>query len=1032
MTPRRRRLLRFLLIALPTLLLLYTLLGFFGVPLLVTKVILPRVSEGLNGEARVKEAYFNPFLLSAALSEFEIVDARGGKLVACERIYANLQVASLWRGGPHFREVRLDKPFLAAEVAQDGRVNLAEIVKEQPDTAEPEDPNAEPWRFSAERFEIRGGRAEFTDRTTPQPFVAVAAPIDVAFEDFDTDPQNNNVHRFTAALESGGTLAWEGDFFLDPLSSEGRITLEGLELAQFRPYLAEATAADLERGLASLTLRYRFAPVKQPRVAEVSLERYALKDVAVSLEGEPLAEVGELAVEGVDADAVERNVAVENVRVVGARLYVEHRPDGTLSIAAAAEAPEGEASEAGSEQSTTEAAREAVPQPMDAGSPITRVVNATIDLLLDALQPWDVSVTKVRFEDAALRIVDRAASTPVEVRVDQVLFEAGPIASQTGFTVPIKLAARVNETGRFAAEGEVATEARAVTLRLDVADLPLAMLSPYLEAALPNSKLTSGALTIKGDIAADAAAGEPRPQLKFDGDVAVTGFRVDGPVEGEPMPAFDAMRLTGVAFDHRERTARVADFAVENLAATYLLVPPMDGSGEGEATSGTQPPPQEAGEPQEPYYQGFIDRLHITTKDLVVVDPSVEPVARTVISDVQATVTGLATAGDTVAAIELAGTLQRESRFAVNGKAAPRFEDPFVDVAVEFDRLPLEPFTGYVGKYVGFAVRSGTLGSNTTVKLERDQVDAVTRLRFQDFHLGEKVESPDAPDAPVKLALSLLRDRQDRINLDVPITGNVSDPTFSVGGVIVQALLNTIVKIAASPFDFIGGVFAGGGGEGEEADGLERIEFAAGEAALTERAAKKLDVLAEALRERPALSLVAHGSTDEAVDTTALKRAALRDEVRRELTAEMSTEEAQAFELTQEDYRRAVQRRYATLTGDEALLAEVTPADPERRMMRGGRRMAGRGAPGPLPFVPDGPAKEAEQDASASPAVPFDQMESTAAEAVAVPPEAIADLSTRRAKAVRTHVTGSGVEPERVSLGETPETTGSVVRLELQ
>jgi len=131
------------------------------------------------------------------------------------------------------------------------------------------------------------------------------------------------------------------------------------------------------------------------------------------------------------------------------------------------------------------------------------------------------------------------------------------------------------------------------------------------------------------------------------------------------------------------------------------------------------------------------------------------------------------------------------------------------------------------------------------------------------------VESPTATKLPVLLAVSLLKDRNGVIHLDLPIQGTLDDPKFSVWGVIVQIVVNLVTKAATAPFALLG-AFAGGGGEQ-----LAYIEFAPGRADLSSAAETKLRSVAKALTERPGLKLDAAGRAVPEVDRDGMKRAML-------------------------------------------------------------------------------------------------------------------------------------------------------------
>jgi uncharacterized membrane protein len=135
------------------------------------------------------------------------------------------------------------------------------------------------------------------------------------------------------------------------------------------------------------------------------------------------------------------------------------------------------------------------------------------------------------------------------------------------------------------------------------------------------------------------------------------------------------------------------------------------------------------------------------------------------------------------------------------------------------------------------------------------------------------VNSPDATKLPVTLAVALLKNRKGEIDINLPISGSLDDPQFSVGSIVFQVIVNLLTKAVTSPFALLGSLFSGG----EE---LSYVDFAPGYATLTPEAQKRLENLAKALEDRPALTLEITGSADPEKDREGLRQAWLQRKVK--------------------------------------------------------------------------------------------------------------------------------------------------------
>jgi len=121
----------------------------------------------------------------------------------------------------------------------------------------------------------------------------------------------------------------------------------------------------------------------------------------------------------------------------------------------------------------------------------------------------------------------------------------------------------------------------------------------------------------------------------------------------------------------------------------------------------------------------------------------------------------------------------------------------------------------------------------------------------------------------------LLSNSKGEINIELPISGSLSDPQFSIGGVLWRVFVNLITRAVTSPFALIGSAF-GGGSDGE----LGYIQFKPGVSDLTDMGKQKLETLAKALGERPALKLDIIGRYDPATDPDGIKRDHLLDRMK--------------------------------------------------------------------------------------------------------------------------------------------------------
>jgi hypothetical protein len=337
------------------------------------------------------------------------------------------------------------------------------------------------------------------------------------------------------------------------------------------------------------------------------------------------------------------------------------------------------------------------------------------------------------------------------------------------------------------------------------------------------------------------------------------------------------------------------------LASTSSIQPPAA------ATGSASVPKLETQNPK-PSLLLTIARVTLSGARFVATDRSVTPAFTTELADFGGTISGLSSEQLARADVDLAGRLGL-APLKVSGKINPLSSDAFTDVKVTFTGIELPPFTPYSGKFAGYTIDKGKLSLDLAYHLSARELAAENKVVVDQFYLGQTVESPDAVKLPLKLALAILRDRDGRILIDLPIRGNLGDPDFKYGKVVMHTLGTLIVKAATAPFSILGGLFGGG-------HDLSALDFASGSAEFGEESLARLDGLVKALTERPGLSLEISSQPQRELDLDGLRAAQLDALLRarklRELAAKTTeTIDPATLQLTPEETARYLAELHA-------------------------------------------------------------------------------------------------------------------------
>ena len=258
-------------------------------------------------------------------------------------------------------------------------------------------------------------------------------------------------------------------------------------------------------------------------------------------------------------------------------------------------------------------------------------------------------------------------------------------------------------------------------------------------------------------------------------------------------------------------------------------------------------------------WQVAVKEVVIDNGQLDFADQSLVTPFATQIADFEGTITRFDSSGNKAAKVNLKGLVDEYAPVSLSGTLGPATPTMALNLKCTFDRMELASLSPYSGTYVGRAIEQGQLSLTLDYQLEKNRLQGKNKVRIEHISLGEKVDSPNAASLPLGAAIALLKNPSGVIHLNVPVSGQVDDPSFTVAGVVWGAFGNLIVKTVASPFSLLGSLVG-------SSDDLQRIPFAPGTAQLNELAQTKLRDLATALQQRPELKLRLSGHYDSERD----------------------------------------------------------------------------------------------------------------------------------------------------------------------
>jgi uncharacterized protein involved in outer membrane biogenesis len=829
--------------ALLTALALYSLLGFLILPGIALRVVNQQLANYATVPAHIQRIELNPFSLEVTLWGL-IIGEPGKEQVGFERLYANLQIDSLWTKALHLSDIELDKSKTEVLFDKEGKLNLLGLFKLPASEPTPADPNAKPFPLRVERINLAGGSVHFKDERPSEPIEFLYDKLDFELKNLSTLPDDSANMTLVANGPGGGQLDWSGNFSLIPIASEGKVKISNGKMKSFWPYVRDALPLELEDGVLSLSTDYKMSLDKQTELllsnVAVTVAPFAIK----APDGRPLVKLERLEVSDTTVDLARQQVVVGKIRSNKLETWAALEADGQLDWQKLfASQPSKSATKAKAEPAKTPAAADS---PKEPAAPS---------------KPWQVLLKDVQLRNYQVHLADRKAQPAVALEVGPLNLDLQNFDSLNGSPFNLKLDTGLGKQGKITADGVVNLAPVSAQLKVQTKDIDLRVAQSYITPFI-RLELRSGMLG--SDLAVDLKSTEP------------LAFSVTGRAQIDQLHTLDTLKtrdflkwqqlvLEGLNYQHGDSLsidkvnlfqpyARVMINDDRTTNIDDLLIPQVPDSG---AKTDAAKPDASKGKPLGIHIGG----IAINDGSANFADFSLTPNFATAIQQLNGQIGTIDSRQAKPASVDIKGKVDRYAPVTIKGAVNPFDPLASLDIATSFKRVELTTLTPYSGKFAGYRIRKGRLNLDVHYLITKGQLKAENKVVIEQLQLGEKVDSPDAVSLPLKLAVALLKDADGKISIELPVTGDLNNPQFRVMPIIWQTLRNLIVKAVSAPFKMIGGLVSGGGSED-----LGSVSFAPGSSDLSKEAEGALNKLSSALKERPALRLEIEGTAAASSD----------------------------------------------------------------------------------------------------------------------------------------------------------------------
>ncbi|XEI31469.1 DUF748 domain-containing protein [Aeromonas veronii] len=852
------RLLRYLAYAFLLLLILITLL-LWQTPRLIQRYLPGWLAEHYGLQLTLGEIDVGLRNPSLTLGATALLDAKQQPIIRFEQLFISPDLQASWQQkGVVLSAVTLTKPVVLlqrlADKKGDIRLNLtdalATVLAPAP-SPEPETASA-PLLVDIASIAVTDGHVRYQDqRKEREPGWLPPLNLEkvtLKLDNLRTEANHPSAYQLSAAINGHSSLAAHGKLDVMSGMGQGKVSLKQVELKPFAPLWAPYLKLDLAKGHANAEAEYQLKEGKQGVQWQLSKGKLTLDNWQLKKhKGDEFARFGQLALSELAVDGQKQSLQIGKVTLqqplLKATLNAQQQLDLADLLIEQAPAKQGA-------NAANEVANNVPPKSAQQAKAAGNTKKHAAD------KPWQWQIKQIAIDKGDLTLTESSSGKPLARQLSGLTLALGPLGSKGEQPSKLTLATHFNQSSPLAFDGQLTLSPFTLSGDINQQGLPLTLAQPYL-ADLVRIKVQNGLLSSKTRLDLATTPQGELSKLTLQGGLDVNGLKVVDRADNQRLLEFNTLALTGLTYDGIGQQMRIKDIALNKPFARIeinedgttnlqqLLLPQPTTAKSTQAATGRKGPD----------FRFTIDQLRTEQGNLRFADRSLS-------QDFVADIASLGGQSRHISNIpgqrsDLAfnGKVDRYAPVTIRGGTNLLVANPILDIAVAFNNLELTTFTPYSGTYAGYAIDKGQLSMKLHYKLEGNRLEGDNDITIKKLQLGEKIKSDQAKDLPLGLAIALLSDANGVIQMNLKVKGDLDQPDFSIGNIFWDVLGNTLSKAITSPFSLLTSLADG-------TDDLDELPFLPGDPDLTPTQQDKLIKLAQALKDRPKLSMNIRGKVN--------------------------------------------------------------------------------------------------------------------------------------------------------------------------
>lgn len=749
-------------------------------------------------------------------------------------------------------EVGLYGLGVKAKRDENGTIDWMEYIKLEGGSEADVDVNVteektKPWDVTIESLALEKISLYFTDSAIKPEVISVLNSLNIYAQDITLAGEKPFRYEMNLLLNSQAKCTSSGSVRQSQLEVLSHIECHDFDVTHYNPYIdTQAKKAlktydlALQNAIAGFDTNFELSEENSSVVvhlydANISLDALSLNKRSTQ---ENLLGFKNFRVTGVDVDTQKRSVAVADASLNELYTNLAKSKDGSLNVVGIVKAH------------VTKKIKHKSPE-----------------------EPFSFKMKHFGLNGAKVGFVDNSLSHKAVNTLDKINANVYDIDLKKGSWLSYNLSLRVNKKGSIQTEGKLRHSPLKQSGTFDIRKISLAELTPYLQEKA-YVRVDDGKLSLKGSMRYQPSS--KKPDLRVQGSLNLASLFVNDTQDNSLLLSLSDVEIKSYTFELNPNRLYIDEVNVnaffvnamidENKVMNFTKLMKVR-----EVNNTTDTPAKE--DTNTTTFPVRVVKINYALGSAKFSDYSIPLKFRTHIHDLNGVIYSISNIPGDTTYVDISGEVDEYGSTRLKGSIDSSAPRAYTDMDFNFKNLELNAFSGYSATFAGHEIDSGKLYLDLGYDILNSQLHGTNTVMIKKIELGKEVEDENVTKLPLHFVIGLLEDSDGIIDIDMPVEGNLDEPDFKYGKLVLQTVGNLITKAVTSPFKFLGSVM---GVDGEK---LEFVSFELASSVITPPEREKLDLIAKIMLKKPKISLGVNGAYNASEDKERLQRNKLIDMV---------------------------------------------------------------------------------------------------------------------------------------------------------